>query len=227
MKKSIKPQFIINNERIIERRVIANEFDKYFVSLASKLNEKATPVTNNFEDFLPSGNMQSMFMEDCTGFEVNKIISEMQNGKSSDVPISVIKKISNIISPILTHHFNYLMGTGKFPDMIKLGKITPINKKEDEQLLKNYRPVSTLPIFGKKFKKIIYSRLYSFFVFQGILCDKQFGFRKSYSTNHGLNYFISHIKSELKKGNHVLGIFIDLLSKAFDTIDHGILIKKL
>ena len=72
MKKSIKPQFIINNERIIERRVIANEFNKYFVSLASKLNERTTLsiVTNNFGDFLPSGNMQSMFMEDCTGFEI-------------------------------------------------------------------------------------------------------------------------------------------------------------
>ena len=71
MKKSIKPQFIINNERIIERRVIANEFNRYFVSLASKLNERKTPVTNNFGDFLPSGNMQSMFMEDCTGFEIS------------------------------------------------------------------------------------------------------------------------------------------------------------
>ena len=222
MKKSIKPQFIINNERIIERRVIANEFNKYFVSLASKLNKKAAPVTNNFGEFLPSGKMQIMFMVDCTGFEVNKIISEMQNGKSSDVPISVIKKISNIISPILAH----LMGTGKFPDMIKLGKITPIFKKEDEQLLKNYRPVSTLPIFVKNFEKIIISRLYSFFVSQGILYDKQFGFRKTHPTNHALNYSMSHIKSELKKGNHVLGIFIDL-SKAFDTIDHGILIKKL
>ena len=68
MKKSIKPQFIINNERIVGRRVIANEFNKYFVSLASKLNEKETSVTNNFVDILPSGNMQSIFMEDCSGF---------------------------------------------------------------------------------------------------------------------------------------------------------------
>ena len=120
MKKSIKPQSIINNERIVERRVIANEFNKYFVSLASKLNEKETPVTNNFGDFLPSGNIQSMFMEDCSGFEINKIISEMQNGKSSDIPISVIKKTSNIISPIIAHHFNYLMGTGKLSPSINI-----------------------------------------------------------------------------------------------------------
>ena len=226
MKKSIKPEFIINNERITERRVIASEFNKYFVSLASKLNEEATPPTSNFVDFLPSGNMQSMFMDDCTGDEVKQIISEMQNGKSSDIPISVIKKTSDIISPILAHHFNHLIKAGKFPDVLKLGKITPIFKKEDEQLLQNYRPVSTLPIFGKIFEKVIFSRLYNFFVSQGILYDKQFGFRKNHSTNHAINYSASHIKSELKKGNHVLGVFIDL-SKAFDTIDHGILIKKL
>ena len=57
-----------------------------------------------------------MSMEDRSGFEINKIISEMQNGTSSDIPISVIKKTNNIISPILAHHFDYLMPTGKFPD---------------------------------------------------------------------------------------------------------------
>ena len=225
-KKNIKPQFIINNERIIERRVIANEFNKYFVSLASKLNEGTVPTSNNFGDFLPPGNMQSIFMEECTGYEVKTIISDMKSGKASDIPVSVIKKTSDIISPILAHHFDYLMKIGKFPDTLKLGKITPIYKKEDEQLLQNYRPVSTLPIFGKIFEKVIFSRLYNFFVSQGILYEKQFGFRRNHSTNHALNYSISHIRSELKKGNHVLGIFIDL-SKAFDTIDHNILIKKL
>ena len=70
-----------------------------------------------------------MFMVDCSGFEINKIISEMHNGKSSDIPISVIKKTSNIISPILAHNFNYLMGTAKFTDIIKLGKIKTYFRK--------------------------------------------------------------------------------------------------
>ena len=93
------------------------------------------------------------------------------------------------------------------------------------KIIAQYQHYQSLVKFLKKLSTQADSRLYSFFVSQGILYDNQFGFRKSHSTNHALNYSISHIKSELKKGNHVLGIFIDL-SKAFDTIDHRILIKK-
>ena len=67
-------------------------------------------------------------------------------------------------------HFNYLMSIGKFPDELK---------KDNEELLENYRPVSTLPIFGKIFEKVIYDRLYNYFVSQGALYDRQFSFRYS------------------------------------------------
>ena len=100
-------------------------------------------------------------------------------------------KTSKIISPILSSHLNYLMEVGKLPDELKLGKITPIYKKESDELSENYRPVSTLLIFGKIFEKIIYSRLYKYFVSKGILHDRQFGFRKQHSTSHALNYSIA------------------------------------
>ena len=226
-KKSMKPQFLINNEKIIERRVIANQFNKYFVSLAPKLNESISlkPI-NTFRDFLPPPIMNSMFLDDCTAEEISKIISELKNGKSSDIPISVIKKCSSIISPILAHHINFLMKIGEFPDQLKLGKITPIFKKGNEELMENYRPISTLPIFGKIFEKVIYTRLYNYFVTQGLLHKNQFGFRKNNSTSHALNFSVSHVKSALANKESLLGIFIDL-SKAFDTINHNILISKL
>ena len=118
------------------------------------------------------------------------------------------------------------MADGIFPDVLKVGKVTPIFKKGNLEDIGNYRPVSTLPIFGKIFEKVIYSRIYSFALSQNILDKNQFGFRKSHSTSHAVNYSVKIIEDSIKKQNHVLGIFIDL-SKAFDTIDHNILLTRL
>ena len=118
------------------------------------------------------------------------------------------------------------MLTGIFPDELKLGRITPIYKKDNAELFENYRPISILPVFGKIFEKLIYQRLYSFLTSKGIISENQFGFKKGHSTSHALNYSVDHIESLLKNKKHVLGIFIDL-SKAFDTISHDKLLCKL
>ena len=231
-KRDIKPNFIIDNERVTSRRVIANEFNKYFASIASNLNEvysgdfmRINPIPS-FTDYLPSSISSSIYLRDCDCQEIIEIISELKNGKSSDIPIHVIKKSSTVIAPYLVKYFNKCMQDGFFPCELKTGRISPIYKKEDEQLIENYRPVSTLPVFGKIFEKIIYSRLYSFLVSKGIINENQFGFRKGHSTSNALNYSVEHIESLLAQKQHVLGIFIDL-SKAFDTIDHGKLVSKL
>ena len=123
----------------------------------------------------------------CTSEEVLNVISELQNGKSGDVPIHVVKASSQIISPVLLMSYNNCMNEGNLPNELKTGKISPIYKTDNEDLLENYRPVSTLAIFGKIFEKIIFSRLYSFMTSQKILYEKQFGFRKQHSTYHAIN----------------------------------------
>ena len=129
----MRPSFIINNERIIERRIIADEFNKYFVSLVPNMNKSLSPDKNddilNFKTFTPGSNPNSIFLYDCSAEEISKIISELENGKSSDIPVKIIKKCNKFISPILAQHFNYLIKIGKFPDDLKTGKITPIYKK--------------------------------------------------------------------------------------------------
>ena len=95
-KRQIKPLFTIDNEKVTNRRIIANEFNKYFVSLASNLNnahnelgELTISSLPSFYDYLPRSNTSSIYMHDCTADEVKKVISELKSGKSSDIPIHI------------------------------------------------------------------------------------------------------------------------------------------
>ena len=92
---------------------------------------------------------------------------------------------------------NRIMSNGTFPDVLKTGRITPVFKKGNPEEIENYRPISTLSIFGKIFEKIIYSRIYSFVSSQGIISKTQFGFRQSHSTSHAVNYSVNLITESL------------------------------
>ena len=231
-KQQMKPSFVIDNKRIIDRRIIANKFNEYFNSIAARLNESIAEIDisdtkfKSFQDYMSPQLNNSLALFNCTADEIMEIISDLDNNKSSDIPVRVVKKASHIISPVLSEHFNNFMNDGVFPDVLKVGKVTPVYKKDDPEAIENYRPISTLPVFGKIFEKIIYTRLYSFLQSQNILHKNQYGFRKSHSTSHAINYSVTHINNYIKQRHHVLGIFIDL-SKAFDTIDHSKLLFKL
>ena len=235
-KSQIKPSFIINGQLVKERRIIANEFNKYFVSIAHNMNiqlqqdqdEPRIPITPipQFMQYLDTRIGDSIYFSSCTPDEVSRIIKELENGKASDICITVVKQSSPIISHKLCNFFNAFIEKGIFPNLMKVGNISPVYKKGNPQTLGNYRPVSTLPLFGKIFEKIIYARLYSYLISKNIIYDKQFGFRKGHSTSHAINYSVNNILECIEGKKHVLGIFIDL-SKAFDTLDHEKLMIKL
>ena len=115
---------------------------------------------------------------------------------------------------------------GIFPDVFKLAKVKPIYKKDDHSDVSNYRPISILSVFSKIFERVVYNRIYEHLVQNKILYPKQFGFQKNNSTEHAIMELVSQITAGFDKNEFTLGIFIDL-SKAFDTVDHNILLEKI
>ena len=108
----------------------------------------------------------------------------------------------------------------------KLANVTPIHKKEDKQLVRNYRPISLLPICGKIFKKTTFNSLYHYLNVNNLLTRNQSGFRPEGSTTNQLLYLVSEIHEafEDSKCLEVRAVFLDI-SKAFDKVWHEGLIR--
>ncbi len=138
----------------------------------------------------------------------------------------LIKDVRNFLFEPITLIVNQMISTSIFPDKLKIAKITPIFKKEDETLFTNYRPISLLPAISKIFEKVLFKQIYDYFQQKKLFYSAQYGFRTGHSTDFATIELVDRIITKLDQKNTPIGIFIDL-TKAFDTIDHRILIDKL
>ena len=223
---NLQHSFFINNNYVTNSLQIANAFNKFFVSIGSLLAKEIKSDVNPL--LYVDNNVNSIATFEVTRNRVRNVIMSLKNSSAGydELPPFVAKScIDEYIEP-LTHLINESLRTGICPSELKLARVVPIFKSGDPSLLTNYRPISILSFFSKVFERIVYDYLFDFICTNNILYDYQFGFRPKHSTQQAIITLIDKITKSLDNGDIVISLFIDL-KKAFDTVDHRILLRKL
>ena len=142
------------------------------------------------------------------------------------IPRTCIKLAADHINEALTIVFNYSLLQGVFPDIFKISKVTPVDKGGEDTDPSNYRPISTLSALAQIFVKLICKQLVSYLEKEKILYEFQFGFRKGHSTSQAITEIAQNLRKAVDNNMYSCGVFLDF-SKAFDTVNHKMLLSKL
>lgn len=228
--KQISTEFNGDESKITGDKTIANGFNNFFVNIGPSLAKRIPKCKDSlFTQFLPDKIEDTMFLQPVTEEEIMQQVKNAKNKKSKDhdqFDMCLVKKIIPYIVKPLAHICNTSLMNGIFPDRMKIARVIPLFKNGDVKEFSNYRPVSILPQFSKILEKVFHNRLMSFINDKQILNNSQFGFRKNMSTALAIIELVEEITTAIDEGKTTVGVFIDL-KKAFDTVDHNILVKKL
>ena len=210
---------------------ISNILARYFSQVGKNFAGKIPNPTTSISDYLKhlQSNKGSIFLNPTDVWEIKKIVAKLPTKRSSghdNISNILLKEIIKNKAHVLCIIFNKSLEQGKFPSTMKLAEVVPLYKGKEHFLEMNYRPISLLTMISKVLEKIVYQRIYSFLQNTGQLYDNQYGFRESHSCEHAIGQVINGIVKGLENRVNSACVLLDL-SKAFDTIEHTIMLEKL
>lgn len=227
---NITDEFIVNGVKETNKKVISNALAKYYsevgLNLANKINK------NKIYDalaYMTEKVKKTCFLFPTTMAEIEQFIKGLKtkHRKGCDnISKFILKNIYPGILKAFVILFNKSLREGVFPENMKLAVVKPVYKGKCKSELVNYTPISLLSVISKILEKIVHARVIHFLDKNKILCEGQYGYRKGRGATDAILDFTGNIVENLNKGNYTLGIFLDL-SKAFDSIDHMTLFRKL
>ena len=236
IKKDEIPPMNVDGSDVEDHHDIANIFNTYFTTVTDKIGTKNLVNVNSSNHVYPLNYLYQVFtsqfpsikLTPVTSKEISEIIESLKQ-KNSHGYDEISVKILKISLPFIVSPLTYIcngMSTGIFPMRLKYSQINPVFKKGNKTEISNYRPISLLTSFSKVFEKVIYKRLFCHINTNNILATEQYGFRSNSSTETVAYNLINNISEALNSNKLVGGIFCDL-TKAFDYVNHNILLSKL
>ena len=212
---------------------VAENFNEYFADIASNLkneisNRSEVTVGESYKQFLQQPVENEIYLSRVGANEVHNVIKNFKNKSTLDTKISALKIASNSFkfTGVLAKVINKSFKDGVFPHQLKTARVVPIFKEGSKTDVGNYRPISLLSSMSKIYEKIMHFRLMEFLNFNGVLHEMQYGFRPGRSCEHALLKAQQVLLDSLSRRQVSLLLLIDF-SKAFDMVEHSVLLKKL
>ena len=221
-------KIIVNDSdvEIDDKKEICNAFNEFFVNIGAVLAQKFNSSTSDINVPITQASFNFSLI---SRNEILKILQSLDSDKATGLDgmnIALLKHGGIFLSEKLEFIFNLSILSAKVPKVWKVKRVSPLFKSGDKCSVGNYRPISIISNCMKIFEKIVHNQMIDFIIENKILQPNQSGFRHSFSTSSASLEVKEHIIDCLSKNKHVCAVLVDL-AKAFDTVDHNILLKKL
>ena len=223
-------KIIVDSNVVTNKREICERYNEFFTNIGPKLAEKIeTGNKKRFDAYLKQRVLTTFSFSLVDDKSIITCISSLASKDSTGhdgISLKLLKFLSPVLTKPLSLIINQSLVSGIFPTKLKIAKVLPFFKKDDVTLMDNYRPISLLTSISKLFEKVVFEQLYDYFQNNHLFYSSQYGFRKLHSTEFAALELIDKTLKDIDERNISLAVFMDL-SKAFDTLDHQILLKKL